>query len=197
MSDSAVERETEFTQETSETQTPQATSGTNVSNAVIGVFDTHTQAEQTIKTLESSGFSMQRLSIIGKGYHTEEYPTGFCTFGDRVKTWGSFGVFWGSLWGLLFATFFWIPRIGAIADTGSIMHLLVSAVTGAVLIGGVSVLGAALASLGQPKKAVIKYQRQTKADRYLVIVHATPDEVGRARELTHPGRGTDSAMVAA
>ena len=87
-------------------------------NAVIGVFPTHVQAEQAIKTMEANGFSMRRLSIIGKGYHTEERPVGFYTTGDRVKTWGGVGLFWGSIWGLLFgAAFFWVPGIGPIGST--------------------------------------------------------------------------------
>jgi hypothetical protein len=56
-------------------------------NAVIGVFATHTEAEEAVKALEKNGFPMRRLSIIGKGYHTEEKPIGFYSTGDRVKTW--------------------------------------------------------------------------------------------------------------
>jgi hypothetical protein len=60
-------------------------------------------------------------------------PTGFYTTGDRVKTWGGAGLFWGSLWGLLFgAAFFWIPGVKPIAVAGPFVHLLVTAVEGAV-----------------------------------------------------------------
>jgi hypothetical protein len=163
----------------SEVSTAEATAAEPASkSAVIGVFDFHTQAEQAIKALEAGGFPMRRLSIIGKGYHTEEKPTGFYTTGDRVRTWGGAGLFWGSLWGLLFgAAFFWIPGVGPIAAAGPFVHLLVTAVEGAVVVGGVSALGAALISLGLPKKEVIEYEKYIKADRFLVIAHGTPDEV--------------------
>jgi len=184
--------------ETIDTQTGQPTAETKPDGAVIGVFDTHVQAEHAIKSLESSGFSMQRLSIVGKGYHTEEKPTGFYSLGDRVKTWGSVGLFWGSLWGLLFgAAFIWIPGIGPIAAAGPFVHLLVSAVEGAVVVGGMSALGAALVSLGLPKKDVIKYEREIKADRYLIIAHGTHDEVERARELMEQEQATDTTVVEA
>ena len=165
-------------------------------SAVIGVFDFHAQAEQAVKALEAGGFPMRRLSIIGKGYHTEEKPTGFYTTGDRVKTWGGAGLFWGSLWGLLFgAAFFWLPGIGPIAAAGPFVHLLVSAVEGAVVVGGVSALGAALVSLGLPKKEVVKYEKYIKADRFLVIAHGTPEEVSKAGYLMEQEKAAETAVI--
>ena len=132
-------------------------------NAIIAVYDTHTQAEDTIKELERSGFDMKKLSILGKGYHSEEHPDGFYTTGDRMKTWGGVGAFWGGLWGLLFgAAFFWIPGIGPIAAAGPIVQLLVSALEGAAIVGGLSALGAALAGLGVPTKSVVKYESELR-----------------------------------
>ena len=194
MSNQAVKQQTMPGDEALETQTDQPSTQPNP--AVIGVFETHIQAEQAIRSLETSGFPMRRLSIIGKGYHTEERPTGFYSLGDRVKTWGSVGLFWGSLWGLLFgAAFFWIPGIGPIAAAGPFVHLLVSAVEGAVVVGGMSALGAALVSLGLPKKDVIKYERQIKADRYLIIAHGTSDEVARARDLMEREQATETTIL--
>ena len=165
-------------------------------NAVIGVFDFHAQAEQAVKALEAGGFPMRRLSIIGKGYHTEEKPTGFYTTGDRVRTWGGAGLFWGSLWGLLFgAAFFWIPGVGPIAAAGPFAHLLVSAVEGALVVGGVSALGAALVSLGLPRKEVIKYEKYITADRYLVIAHGTAEEVAKAGELMEQEKAAETAVI--
>jgi hypothetical protein len=141
---------------------------------------------------------MRRLSIIGKGYYTEEKPAGFYSLGDQVKTWGSVGLFWGSLWGLLVgAAFTWIPGIGPIAAAGPFVHLLVCAVEGAVVVGDVSALGAALVNPGLRGNDVIKYERQIKADRYLVIAHGTPDEVGHARELMAQEQAIETTVVGA
>lgn len=167
-------------------------------NAVIGVFDTHVQAEQVIRRLEANGFPVRQLSIIGKGYHSEERPVGFYTTGDRVKTWGTAGLFWGGLWGLLFgAAIFWVPGVGPIAAAGPFIHLLVSAAEGAAVVGGISALGAALVSLGLPKKDVIKYESLIKADRFLVIAHGDAQEVARAKAQMEQAKATDTAVIGA
>lgn len=67
------------------------------------IFDTHTQAEEAIQALSRSGFDMKKLSLVGKGYHSEEHPVGFYTVADKMKTWGGAGAFWGGIWGLLLA----------------------------------------------------------------------------------------------
>ena len=41
---------------------------------------------------------MKKLSLIGKGYHSEERPMGFYTAGDRIKAWGGSGAFWGGIY---------------------------------------------------------------------------------------------------
>jgi hypothetical protein len=41
-------------------------------NAVVGVYHSHTDAEAAVKELQKSGFNMQKLSIVGKDYQTEE-----------------------------------------------------------------------------------------------------------------------------
>jgi hypothetical protein len=179
-------------------ETQQATAEPATSSAVIGVFDTHDQAEQAVKALEAGGFPMRRLSIVGKGYQTEEKPTGFYTTGDRVKTWGGVGLLWGSLWGLLVgAGFFWIPGIGLIAAGGPFLHLLATAAGSAVVVGGASALGAALISLGLPKNEVIKYERYVKSDRYLIIAHGTAEEVARAADLMQQERAAETAVIGA
>jgi hypothetical protein len=41
-------------------------------------------AEAAIRTLGRSGVDMKKLSLVGKGYHSEEQPMGFYTAGDRI-----------------------------------------------------------------------------------------------------------------
>jgi hypothetical protein len=166
--------------------------------ALIGTYDSHVKAEEVVRALERAGFDMKKLSIIGKGYHTEEHPVGFYTTGDRMKSWGGIGAFWGGLWGLLFgAAFFWIPGIGPIAVAGPFVQMLVGAVEGATVVGGLSAVGAALASLGLSKTRIVKYETLLRSDKYLLIAHGTPEEVRVARDIMEQSQVTETEVVAA
>lgn len=57
-------------------------------NSVIAVFADHNAAETAVKKLTAAGFEMKNLSVVGKGYHTDEKVVGFYNVGDRVKFWG-------------------------------------------------------------------------------------------------------------
>jgi hypothetical protein len=79
-------------------------------NAVVWVYDPHAEVA-TIKELQSSGFDMNKLSIVGKDYHTAERVIGYDNTGDRMKVWCQFGDFWGGLSGLLLGSaFYFIPE---------------------------------------------------------------------------------------
>ena len=97
-------------------------------NLPFYVFNTHIEAEEAIKLLNKSGFDVHKLSLVGKGYHSEEHPTGFYTAGDRIKSWGGTGAFWGGVWGLLFGpAVFFLPGLGLVAMAGPFVAALVSA----------------------------------------------------------------------
>lgn len=153
-------------------------------NAVVAVFDTHTLAEEAIRKLQATGFDMKKLSIVGKDYHTEEHVVGYYNTGDRVASWGKFGAFWGGIWGFLFGSaLFFIPGIGPIVIGGPLVGWLVGALEGAVVVGGMSALGAALYGIGIPKDSIIDYETQIKADKFVVVAHGTPDDVAKAKTV--------------
>jgi len=153
-------------------------------NAVVGIFDSHLKAEASIKELQRSGFDMKKLSIVGKDYHPEEHVVGYYNVGDRMKVWGKLGAFWGGFWGLLFGSaLFFIPGIGPLIVFGPLVTWIVGALEGAVVIGGLSALAAALYSIGIPKDSVVKYETAIKSAKFLVIAHGTADEVAKARSI--------------
>lgn len=160
---------------------------TQVRNAQVHVYDTHTEAEEAIRKLERTGFDIKKLSIIGKGYHTEEHPVGFYGLADRVKTWGALGAFWGMIWGLLVVPgVFFLPGFGIIAMAGPVVASLITALEGAAVVGGLPSLGAALTYWGIPKEHAIKYETALKSDKYLLIVHGTPEDISQAQEALNP-----------
>ena len=162
----------------------------NNTDSSFYVFNTHADAEEAIRALGHSGFDMKRLSLVGKGYHSEEKPMGFYTVGDRIKAWGSTGAFWGGIWGLLLApAVFVLPGLGVVGMAGPLVAALVGALEGAVVVGGLSALGAALTQIGVPKDQVIKYEAALKVDKYLLAVHGSSAEQEKAREvLAHAGK---------
>ena len=151
-------------------------------NAVVAFFNIHTEAEEAVRELQKSGFDMQKLSIVGKDYQTQEEVVGYYTTGDRMKAWGKTGAFWGSLWGLMFGSaFFLIPGIGPLLAAGPLVGWIVGALEGAIVVGGLSALGAGLYSIGIPKDSIIEYETQIKAGKYAVITHGSPDEVSKTK----------------
>jgi hypothetical protein len=78
---------------------------------------------------------------------------GYYNTGDRMKYWGKLGAFWGGFWGLLFGSaFLAIPGIGPVLLAGPLVAWIVGALEGAVLVGGVSAIGAGLYGMGIPKE---------------------------------------------
>ena len=156
----------------------------NHSDSAIFVFDTHAAAEEAIRSLGQSGFDLKKLSLVGKGYHSEEKPMGFYTAGDRIKAWGGTGAFWGGIWGLLLApAVFVLPGLGVVGMAGPLVATLVGALEGAVVVGGLSALGAALTQIGVPKDQAIKYEAALKVDKYLLVVHGSAQDQEQARSV--------------
>lgn len=156
----------------------------NGTSAVIAAYETHSEAENAVKELQRSGFEMNKLSVVGKEYHTEEQVVGYYNAGDRMKYWGKMGAFWGGFWALLFgAAFFWVPGVGQVLVGGPLVAWIVDALEGAVVVGGLSALGAGLYSIGIPKNSVVKYEKAISADKYLLVAHGTAAEAAKARDI--------------
>ncbi len=153
-------------------------------NAAVAVYNVHTEAENAIKELQKAGIDMKKLSIIGRDYHAEENVVGYYNAGDRMKFWGKLGAFWGGLWGLLFGSaLFFIPGVGHVVALGPVGGMIVGALENAIIVGGLSALGAGLYSIGIPKDSVIKYETAVKADKFLVLVHGTEEDARKAKEI--------------
>ena len=153
-------------------------------NVTVGVFRSHAEAEAAIKQLQLARFDMEKLSIIGKDYETREDVVGYYTTGDRMTRWGAAGAFWGGIWGLLLgAAFFIVPGVGPVLVGGPLVAAIVGALDAAIVVGGLSAIGAGLYSLGIPKHSVLAYEGAIRAGKYLLVAHGTESEATQAREL--------------
>ncbi len=166
-------------------------------NSVVAIFGTHNKAEDSVRDLQKDGFDMKKLSIVGRDYHTDEHVVGYYNAGDRVMYWGTLGAFWGGLWGILFGSaFFLVPGIGPLLVAGPLAMWIVGALEGAIAVGGLSALGAALVSIGIPEDSVLEYEANLKAGKFLLIVHATPQEVRRAKDCLDDTQATETTIHA-
>jgi len=74
---------------------------------------------------------------------------------------------------------------------GYLAAVVASAVEGAVVVGGLSALGAALYSIGIPKNSVLQYETDLKADKFLVTAEGSAEDIARAKTIL-AGTGASS-----
>ena len=160
-------------------------------DAVVATFADHHEAESAVRKLAAAGLDMKHFSIVGQGYHSEEKVIGFYNAGDRIAFWGQNGAIWGSLWGLFFGgMMLTVPGVGPVVVLGHLAAMIFGALQGAVVVGGVSALGAALFSIGVPRDSVIQYEAAVKANGFLVVADGTPDEMARAKTILETANAT-------
>jgi uncharacterized membrane protein len=153
-------------------------------SSVVAVYPTHTAAEAAVKALQTSGFDMKQLSIVGRDHHLDEHVVGYYNIGDRMKLWAGSGAFWGGLWGMMFGSaFFWIPAVGPLLVAGPLVGWLVSVLEGAALVGGVSAIGAALYSVGIPKDSVLRYETALKTGSFVLVARGNAEQAEHARDI--------------
>ena len=161
-------------------------------NAIVAVFTDHQKAESAVRKLADGGLDIQHFSIVGKGYHSEEKVVGFYNAGDRIMFWGQNGAMWGGLWGLFFGGILMtVPVIGSVVVLGHLAAMVFAALQGAIVVGGLSAVGAAIFSIGIPEDSVIDYETALKADGFLIVAHGSVDEMARAKlilETMQPAR---------
>ncbi len=167
----------------------------SIENSVVAIYHTHTDADRAVKELQRGGVDMHTLSIVGKGYHTDEQVVGYYNTGDRMKYWGKVGAFWGGFWALLFGSaIFVIPGLGPILVAGPLVAWIVAGLEGAVEVGALGALGAGLFSIGIPKDSIVKYQTALTTDQFLLIAHGTAAKVAKAKYIIASTRPADYTL---
>jgi hypothetical protein len=118
-------------------------------DAVVATYRSHAGADTAVKSLQSSGFDMRKLSMVGRDVHVEENAIGLYNTGDRVAFWAKLGTSLGSLGGILLgSTLFAIPVVGRAIILGPLVATIVSALEGASVGVCAGVLGGALTRIG-------------------------------------------------
>ena len=153
-------------------------------NAVVALCKSHAEFETGVKELQPSGFDIKKLSIVGRDYHPNEQVISYYNAGNRLKYSGKTGAFWGGVCGLLFGSaFFLIPGVGPLLVSGPLGGWILGELEGAVVVGGLGVMGAALYSLGIPKDSLLQYETALKIGKFVAIAHGFPKETAHAEEI--------------
>ena len=76
-----------------------------------------------------------------------------------------------------------LPVVGPVVVLGHLAAMVFGALEGAVVVGGLGALGAALYSIGLPKDSVIDYEETLKANGFLIVAHGPADEMARAKTI--------------
>jgi hypothetical protein len=164
-------------------------------HSVVSIFESNTLAQDAVTRLQRSGVNIKKLSLVGKDYHTDGHVVGYYNTGDRVKYWGRQGAFWGGLWGMLAGSaFFFIPDIGPLVIAGPLVGVIVGALEGNAVVGGLSALGAGLYRMGIPRDSIIKYEAAIKGGKFVLIYHGTNEEVEKTHNVLDRAKAAETAL---
>ena len=84
-----------------------------------------------------------------------------------------------------------MPAIGPVLVGGPLAASIVAGLENAVVVGGLSAIGAGLYSIGIPKDSIVTYETAIKAGQYLVVAHGTSAEAVKARNILSTLKPTD------
>ena len=151
--------------------------------SVFCIANSHSQAEQIVQRLQSSGFAASEISVLlpdTEGKHdighvkATKAPEGATT---GAATGGLTGGVLGLLAGIGALA---IPGVGPFIAAGPIMAALSGAAIGATTGGVVG----GLIGMGIPEIEAKRYEDKLKSGNYLIAVHAHDgDETSRAKEI--------------
>ena len=170
-------------------------------NAVARVYERQEEAELVLARLQSSGFDMRKVSVVGKEDLGSQQLFGYYRDGGKIKYWGKSEKFWGPLWEELDGwAFFSVPGIGPVVVAGPLAGWIVATLSNAVIFGGLTALGTGLYSIGIPQDQVLHCEGALREGRYLVLAHGSASAVRAAKEILgvwnlpqagsgHPGAG--------
>jgi hypothetical protein len=164
----------------------------------VGVFSSRHDAENALNELRTSGFSMDRVSVLAKNAEQGE-NIGGAEVSDRGDTEAKegagigavAGTILGGLGGLLVGLeALIIPGVGPFLAAGTLATTLAGAGLGAAT----GALVGALTGLGIPEEDARAYSKRVSEGDYLVMVEGTEDDIRRAGSILQ-NRGIQSWKV--
>lgn len=153
--------------------------------SVIAVYNSITEAEAAVHTLEQEGFPAKQLSLVSQNLERDESVHESITVDDdQTKRGASSGAWAGGMFGLLAGVaFLWVPGAGPLLIVGRLAAILFGGIEGALLgAAGGGLLGA-LVNCGVADQHVPHYEAHLTHGKCLVIVHGNADDVEKACDI--------------
>jgi hypothetical protein len=147
---------------------------------VIAVIDDCGEVEALIEEFVRCGVDMRMVSVVGPVPAPREGSAGFYTLGERIRTWGSIGALWGTLWRVLIgAAVFWVPGLGQIGAAGPFVESLADDVEGETDDPAASgrVLARLLSGIGVTEGGIAGFEAALRSGQYLIITRGPPQEM--------------------
>jgi hypothetical protein len=167
----------------------------------VGVFSSHSQAENALNELSRSGFAMDRVSIVARDADKLERSDRIGdtnvrdadndeTLADEgLKTGATAGGVVGGLTGLLVGLgTLAIPGVGPIMLAGATATAIATSVAGGAIGAAAGGMVGGLVGLGIPEDRAQDYHDRVVRGEYLVIIDGIQAEIAQAGEvLKHHG----------
>jgi uncharacterized membrane protein len=144
---------------------------------VVGVYNTHDEAVEAIKTLKEQGYIDAQLSMIGKVQNTGDDDESHL-MNTAAKEIGVTAVAGSTLGVLAGLGIFAIPGLGFLYGAGALVGAIAGFDIG--LIGGGLI--SALTIPGMKSDIAKEYDKELRDGKILVIVQGSQDEVEEAKE---------------
>lgn len=162
----------------------------------VGVFSTRRDAEHALNELHSSGFPMNKVSVIARDADKQDDIAGV-DVSDRVGNKADEGAATGALTGgvlggatglLVGLGALAIPGVGPVLLAGEVATALATTLAGGAIGAAAGSLVGALVGLGIPEEQARVYNERVSRGEYLVIVDGNESEIARAETIL-TGRG--------
>ena len=131
-------------------------------NSVVCICETHEQAQRAMYNLQGAGIDMGTLSIASRDTYSDLHDLDHYNVGEETFT---------------------IAGLGSLLVSGPLASWIVTAFDNGAGGGEVTILGAALATLGIPRDSVLQYEAALRADKHVLVVHGSPDAVAAALKV--------------
>ena len=152
----------------------------------VGAFSTYRDTELALKELQSTGFPMNKVSVVGENLDNNEIAGASAGKGTDEKVGGgakagaTAGAVTGGLIGLLGSIgALAIPGVGPVMAGGAIATLLADTVVG----GAIGAAAGGLVGLGVPEEKAKVYNDRVSRGEYLVFVEGTDAELATAEGI--------------